>query len=168
MLKKLICEAKESHKWIVFCHFHQEMDMLQDMFRAETAVDLVQQYHGGLTAVQKQDVLERTHMPLMEGKQEVLLVLLQSGGTGLNLQHFDQIVFTGPWWTKALMDQAVGRAFRIGQKKTVTVYNLCLKEEEALNIDTYMAEKANAKGDLCRRVLQSADTRVSIKNALSH
>lgn len=173
MLKSLVCgaseshkgvnthDATESHKWIIFCHFRHEMDMLQDMFRTESAVELVQQYHGGLTATQKQDVLDRTHMPLMEGKQEVLLVQLQSGGTGLNLQHFDQIIFTGPWWTKALMDQAVGRAVRIGQKKIVTVYNLCLKEEEALNIDTYMFERATAKGDLCKKVLHSANTTVS-------
>jgi SNF2 family DNA or RNA helicase len=165
MLKKIICESTESHKWIVFCHFHQEMDMLQDMFRTESNVDLVQQYHGGLNAAAKQDVLNRTHMPLMEGKQEILLVQLQSGGTGLNLQHFDQIIFTGPWWTKALMDQAVGRAVRIGQKKVVTVYNLCLKAENALNIDTYMIDKANTKGDLCRKVLETANTTVSLPSA---
>ena len=98
----------------------------------------------------------------MEGKQEILLVQLQSGGTGLNLQHFDQIIFTGPWWTKALMDQEVGRAVRIGQKKVVTVYNLYLNEEEALNIDTYMMDKATMKGDLCRKVLDAADTPVSV------
>lgn len=165
MLKKIICESTESHKWIVFCHFHQEMDMLQDMFRTESNVDLVQQYHGGLNAAAKQDVLNRTHMPLMEGKQEILLVQLQSGGTGLNLQHFDQIIFTGPWWTKALMDQAVGRAVRIGQKKVVNVYNLCLKAENALNIDTYMIDKANTKGDLCRKVLETANTTVSLPSA---
>lgn len=162
MLKKIVCESTESHKWIVFCHFHHEMDMLQDMFRTESNVELVQQYHGGLNVAEKQDVLNRTHMPLMEGKQEILLVQLQSGGTGLNLQHFDQIIFTGPWWTKALMDQAVGRAVRIGQKKVVTVYNLYLNEEEALNIDTYMMDKATMKGDLCRKVLDAADTTVSV------
>lgn len=160
MLKKVVSDSKESHKWIIFCHFRHEMQMLEDMFRTESKVDLVQQYHGGLDAIQKQDVLDRTHMPLMEGKQEVLLIQLQSGGVGINLQHFDQIIFTGPWWTKALMDQAVGRAVRIGQTKVVTVYNLRLKEEEALNIDTYMFEKAGAKGDLCKKVLAEADTRV--------
>ena len=166
-LRKIVCEATESHKWIVFCHFHHEMDMLEDMFRTESAVELVQQYHGGLNASQKQGVLERTQVPLMAGKQEVLLVQLQSGGTGLNLQHFDQIIFTGPWWTKALMEQAVGRAVRIGQRKVVTVYNLQLKEETSLNIDTYMAGKASAKGDLCRKVLLSANTTIAVENGAS-
>jgi len=155
-IRDLVNGATESHKWIVFCHFRHEMEMLQDMLKTQTSVELVQQYHGGLNATQKQDVLNRTTMPIAEGKQEILLVQLQSGGTGLNLQHFDQIIFTGPWWTSALMEQAVGRAVRIGQRKTVSVYHLRLKEEEALNIDSYMFEKAGAKGDLCRKVLESA------------
>jgi len=159
-LKEIVSGAEESHKWIVFCHFRHEMQMLEDMFRTVSNVDLVQQYHGGLNAAQKQDVLERAQMPLMEGKQEVLLIQLQSGGVGINLQQFDKIIFTGPWWTKALMDQAVARAVRIGQKKVVTVYNLRLKEEEALNIDAYMFKKAAEKGDLCRKVLESANTKI--------
>lgn len=159
-LKEIVSGAESSHKWIVFCHFRQEMQMLEDMFRTVSKVDLVQQYHGGLNAAQKQDVLERAQLPLMEGKQEVLLIQLQSGGVGINLQQFDKIIFTGPWWTKALMDQAVARAVRIGQKKVVTVYSLRLKEEEALNIDAYMFEKAAMKGDLCKKVLESANTKV--------
>jgi len=164
-IRSLVADAAESHKWIIFCHFRHEMQMLDDMLRAENTVELVQQYHGGLTAAQKEDVLERTTMPLMEGKQEVLLVQLQSGGTGLNLQHFDQIIFTGPWWTSALMQQAVGRAVRIGQTKQVVVYHLHLKAEEddeRMNIDRFIAAKAGEKGELCAKVLQSATTAVTL------
>jgi SNF2 family DNA or RNA helicase len=159
-LQEIIGESPTSHKWIIFTHFHQEMDMLESMFRAENNVEIVQQYHGGLSHKEKTDVIERSHLPLSPGKQEVLLVQLQSGGTGINLQHFDRIIFTGPWWTQALMEQAVGRAVRIGQKNVVKVYTLSLKEEEALNIDKYMMEKAAAKGELCREVLSSANTTI--------
>ena len=164
-IRDLIC-SKNSHKWIIFCHFRHEMTMLEEMLKVESSVELIQQYHGGCSAAQKADILERTHMPLMEGKQEVLLVQLQSGGTGLNLQHFDQIIFTGPWWTKALMEQAVGRAVRIGQKKQVVVYLLKLiaEDEDGLNIDHFMFEKADAKGDLCRKVLEGATTAVRLKD----
>jgi SNF2 family DNA or RNA helicase len=68
-----------------------------------------------------------------------------SGGVGLNLQHFDRVVFMGPWWTAALMDQAIGRAVRIGQTKKVLVHHLVLKEEESTNIDLMMLEKAEMK-----------------------
>jgi hypothetical protein len=99
-------------------------------------------------------------MPVAEGKQEVLLVQLQSGGAGLNLQHFDRIIFTGPWWTSASMQQAVGRAVRIGQHKVVKVYHLRLKEEMegSTNIDRYMYDKAEGKAELCKAVLSHATT----------
>ena len=170
-IRKLLVESKTSHKWIIFCHFRHEMQMLEEMLQGESVVEIVQQYHGGLTTAQKEDVLERSLMPLMEGKQEVLLVQLQSGGTGLNLQHFDQIIFTGPWWTKALMDQAVGRAVRIGQAKQVVVYHLHLKAEEnddRMNIDRFMAEKAAEKGSLCEKVLQNATTTVLATDLSTH
>ena len=136
--------------------------MLEEMLSQENDVELVQQYHGGLSAEEKQEVLDRTHMPLL--KNEVLLVQLQSGGTGLNLQHFDRIIFSGPWWTKALMDQAVGRAVRIGQTKQVVVYHLLLKAEEndeVLNIDRLISEKAASKGELCMEVLKLAKSSVN-------
>jgi len=163
-ISQLVADAKESHKWIIFCHFKHEMMMLQQMLKTVSAVEIVQQYNGALTAAQKEDVLERTHMPVADGKQEILLVQLQSGGTGLNLQHFDRIIFTGPWWTQALMHQAVGRAVRIGQKNQVIVYHLHLKAEEddeSINIDSFMSTKAAEKGSLCKRVLESATTTVS-------
>jgi SNF2 family DNA or RNA helicase len=85
------------------------------------------------------------------------LIQLQSGGVGLNLQHFQSIVFSGPWWTAALMEQAVGRAVRIGQKSQVVVHHIVLKEEQGLNIDKHMRTKAEAKGKMCYEALAAAD-----------
>jgi SNF2 family DNA or RNA helicase len=150
-----ICKMVEKggvHKWIVFCHFHKEMEMLKEMLKP---ICKVQVYNGSLNAKEKEAVLAESAVGT---ETEVLLVQLQSGGTGLNLQHFDRIIFSGPWWTSALMDQAIGRAVRIGQTEIVRVYFLKLKEEEALNIDTYMFEKAAEKGELCRQVLETANT----------
>jgi SNF2 family DNA or RNA helicase len=54
------------------------------------------------------------------------------------------------------MEQAIGRAVRIGQREVVQVYHLVLKEEEAVNIDKVMRDKAESKGDLCRVALEMA------------
>jgi SNF2 family DNA or RNA helicase len=110
-----------------------------------------------LNAKEREAMLKKTLVPLPSSKQtDVILIQLQSGGTGLNLQHFDRIIFTGPWWTSALMEQAIGRAVRIGQKEIVKVYNFVLQEEEAINIDRVMRAKAEEKGSLCRQVLELA------------
>jgi SNF2 family DNA or RNA helicase len=157
-IKELVNAADtKPHKWIVFCHFISEMEMLKQMLKAEPTVRNVHMYNGSLSTEERKRVLEETLDPVPTGKADVLLIQLQSGGVGLNLQHFDRIIFSGPWWTSALMEQAIGRAVRIGQREVVKVYHLRLEEEEAINIDSVMMEKAAAKGDLCRAVLECAE-----------
>ena len=66
---------------------------------------------------------------------------------GLNLQEYDRIIFVSPWWTAALMDQAIARAVRMGQTNVVKVYHLRLaaEKESTINIDTLVDSKANEK-----------------------
>jgi SNF2 family DNA or RNA helicase len=157
-LKELIeRQSSDSHRWLVFCHFHEEMELLQDYLMMECP--LVREcslYHGGLSQKEREEALETSKEMLVGNQQEVLLVQLQSGGVGLNLQHCDRIVFMGPWWTAALMDQAIGRAVRIGQKEAVEVHRLILKEEASMNIDRKMLVAAEKKRDLCERFLSLA------------
>jgi SNF2 family DNA or RNA helicase len=145
-LRRKLEGATDPARWIVFCQFHDEMDMLQAALEKSPAVGLVQLYHGGMTDKAKDAVIAASGADRPIGdKHEVLLVQLQSGGVGLNLQHFNKIVFMSPWWTSALMDQAIGRAVRIGQKEVVEVTMLVLKEEETMNIDRLMLEKVDEK-----------------------
>ena len=146
--------AEKPRKWIIFCHFHSEMEMLKKTLDALPYVGNVWMYNGTLGASERAAVIEDTLKP--STTTDVLLIQLQSGGVGLNLQHFDRIIFNGPWWTSALMEQAIGRAVRIGQKEVVHVYHLILKEEDTLNIDQYMTNKADEKGSLCREILSAA------------
>ncbi|OII78242.1 SNF2 family N-terminal domain-containing protein [Cryptosporidium andersoni] len=54
----------------------------------------------------------------------VLLLSKQIGSIGLNLTTADRIIIVDPHWNPAQDDQAIGRAFRIGQKEDVVVYRL--------------------------------------------
>ena len=92
-----------------------------------------------------------------DGKLQVLLLQLQSGGVGLNLQHFSKVIFMSPWWTAALMDQAIGRAVRIGQKDKVEVSLLILKEEESMNIDETMLSKVEEKRSILHGIFLHAN-----------
>lgn len=91
-------------------------------------------------------------------KHTIILAQIQCAGTGLNLQHMDRVIFTTPWWTAALMDQAVGRVQRLGQKNQVVVHHISLAEEEhiSLNIDDFINERVIFKRDLCQLVLEAA------------
>lgn len=157
-LKNIIqSQSQGQHRWIIFCHFHDEMDILASALSQLSRVKQVQIYSGGLSQSQRDDVIKNTHTPLTEEKTtDVLIVQLQAGSVGLNLQHFDRIVFLSPWWTAALMDQAVGRAVRIGQTKQVEVHHIRLEEESALNIDAIMISKVDTKREICNWFLDSA------------
>ena len=154
-------------RWIVFCQFHDEMEILQAYLESSPAVNKVFQYHGGLTQEQKDAVIDETKAPLSqaEARHDILLLQLQSGGVGLNLQHFTKIIFMSPWWTAALMDQAIGRAVRIGQKETVEVFMFVLKEEETMNIDEAMLEKAESKRGMLEKVFLHASRGLGLKAA---
>lgn len=155
-IHELLEKETKPRKWILFCHFHKEMELLEESLRSNDMVDDIWQYHGGIEKGERTRILNDTLKPIGE-KHQILLIQLQSGGVGLNLQHFSRIIFSGPWWTSALMDQAIGRAVRIGQTEQVIVHHLVLKEEEGLNIDRAMREKAAFKGELCRTVLDAAN-----------
>lgn len=59
-----------------------------------------------------------------EDGPRVIVVSLKAGGTGITLTAADTVIFADPWWNPAVEDQAVDRAHRIGQKKTVHVIRL--------------------------------------------
>jgi SNF2 family DNA or RNA helicase len=157
-LKKIIEDQSEKeHRWLVFAQFHDEMEIIKESLQCIPRMQRVQVYSGKQTQAQREDIIQNTKSPFSEGKNmEVLILQLHSGSVGLNLQHFDRIVFISPWWTAALMDQAVGRAVRIGQEETVEVHHLQLQEEESLNIDNLMLKAVNRKRDLCNWFLRSA------------
>ena len=154
-LRNKLEKAGPPTKWIVFCQFHDEMEILQAYLATSPAVNNIWQYHGNIRDLEKEDVIEKTKAPVGEG-HDILLLQLQSGGVGLNLQHFSKIIFMSPWWTAALMDQAVGRAVRIGQKDIVEVTLLVLKEEDSMNIDEKMLARVEEKRGMLEKVFQHA------------
>jgi SNF2 family DNA or RNA helicase len=134
--------ADDTHKYIIFCQFNDEMELLQDALQG--SVGQILKYHGGLSQKERSAVLKCSKESTCS---TILLLQLQAGGVGLNLQEYDRIIFMSPWWTSALMDQAIARAVRMGQSRVVHVYHLHLQYEhdKALNIDTMINAKAHEK-----------------------
>ncbi len=62
-----------------------------------------------------------------EGENNVFLISLKAGGTGLNLTGADTVIHVDPWWNPAVEDQATDRCYRIGQMKNVHVIKLLSK-----------------------------------------
>jgi SNF2 family DNA or RNA helicase len=68
---------------------------------------------------------------------QVFLISLKAGGVGLNLTAADYVFILDPWWNPAVEAQAIDRAHRIGQEKTVFTYKFITKnsvEEKILDL----------------------------------
>ena len=73
----------------------------------------------------------------------VLVSQVQAGGTGLNIQAASVVVFCEPQLTPAIENQAVARAYRMGQTRDVLVHRLLADE----TIDERMLEILSGKQD---------------------
>ena len=151
-INEIISEDDDSriHKYIVFCQFNDEMALIRQYLLNECLVEdeNILLYNGSMTQKERGEVLAKSKETT---ETTVMLLQLQAGGVGLNLQEYDRIIFVSPWWTSALMDQAIARAVRMGQTEVVKVYHLRLaaENEATINID----ELVNAKAEEKRKML---------------
>jgi len=150
------------HKYIVFCQFHDEMSIIrQNLIEEGLALDKnILLYHGGLNQAERTAVLKKSKETT---ETTVLLLQLQAGGVGLNLQEYDRIIFVSPYWTAALMDQAIARAVRMGQTKVVKVFHLHLAAEhdKSINIDEMVNAKAEEKRKMLNRLFVLCNNEVN-------
>jgi superfamily II DNA or RNA helicase len=72
------------------------------------------------------DTPNRTELvaQFQQGDVPLFLISLKAGGVGLNLTAADTVILYDPWWNPAVEQQAIDRAYRIGQDKPVFVYKL--------------------------------------------
>ncbi len=81
------------------------------------------------------------------GEVPLFLVSLKAGGVGLNLTAADTVILYDPWWNPAVEQQAIDRAYRIGQDKPVFVYKLVASgtvEDKMLELQARKADLADA------------------------
>jgi len=113
VFNKIQERAENGNQKIIFCHFRMEMHELK---RRIEGIGLKVAIVDGTVNGKK-----RTHLLTTE-QLDVLILQINTGCEGLNLQSFNEIYFVSPHWNPAVEDQAVARAHRIGQKKDVDVF----------------------------------------------
>jgi SNF2 family DNA or RNA helicase len=77
----------------------------------------------------------------------VFLLSLKAGGVGLNLTAAEYVFLLDPWWNPAVEAQAIDRAHRIGQARTVFAYRLMAPrtvEEKIVLLQAQKRELAEA------------------------
>ena len=146
-LKDILDEAKfNNQKVLVFCPFTQALELGMEYCK-EYNPKLVK---GGMGQRVQETVDEHENT---EGFS-VLFAQEATLGVGYTLTNTSIVVFLSPPWSKATYDQCVDRCHRIGQKKTVQVIDLLIKD----TYDECIYKKLHGKGAMSKAVIDGEDT----------
>ncbi len=109
--------TQEGHKILIFSQFVKNLELYRDHFKK---ADIPFSYlTGSSTNEERKENIERFRA---DTDTKLFLISLKAGGVGLNLSEADQVLLLDPWWNPATEKQAISRAHRIGQDKSVFAY----------------------------------------------
>ena len=158
-IEHLIDVVKEAidngHKILLFTSFKTALNIVKDSLTKEGITSYV--IDGSVSSKKRQELVDKFNID----DTNIFLIMLKSGGTGLNLTSADIVIHLDLWWNPQAENQATDRAHRIGQKNTVEVIKLITKgtiEEKILNLQ----EKKKILSD--KLIEQDADEYKSFQN----
>ena len=132
-------DATAKKPTIIFTHFKKEMEYAEIELVASGY--RVWKVGGGMTDVSRAKVLSESKVAVEGGNSAVaILIQIVAGGAGLNIQHCNRIVFLSSHWNPAVVDQAIARAYRMGQTDRVEVHHILLADDAEKNLDRYITE----------------------------
>jgi len=136
-----IKERKDNNRGkLIFCHFRGEIDVLYDKIKR---LGLEANTFDGRTSHNERN-------EILTSKIDVLILQIQTGCEGLNLQQFKEVYFVSPHWNPAVEDQAVARCHRIGQDEPVDVFKF---EMEGFDKNSITIERHCTNVQTCKREL---------------
>ncbi len=132
------------HKILIFCNFLMAVELIGEELDKK-GIDFITM--TGSTR-NRQELVERFQN---DADCKVFVLTLKTGGTGLNLTAADTVFIFDPWWNKAAENQAIDRAHRIGQNKSVTSYKLITIG----SIEEKMLQLQEAKSKLFENIIST-------------
>ena len=141
VIHKLDTVISEDHKILIFSQYIKHLDLFRSVLDER---GVVYAYLDGSTKDRQKEV---------ESFQEnsdirIFLISLKAGGLGLNLTAADYVFILDPWWNPAIEAQAVDRAHRIGQDRTVFTYKFITKNTVEEKILALQRTKKQLADDL--------------------
>lgn len=94
--------------------------------------------HGQTSGPMRQEAIERFQS---DPRCRIFVSTVQTGGVGITLTAANHVVHFDHWWNPAVAWQAEDRVYRIGQTKTVFVYELWMKDSVEERIQNILTEK---------------------------
>ena len=134
-LKELVEEAAEDgRKVIVFSFFLETIAAV----RACLGERCLPQINGSIPPQRRQEIIDEFERAPAGA---VLPAQIQSGGTGLNIQAASVVILCEPQLKPSIENQAISRAYRMGQARNVLVYRLLCEKSIDERVMELLEEK---------------------------
>lgn len=134
-LLELIEEAEsEGRKIIVFSFFLDTLRKIVD-FLGDRCLNPI---NGSVPPARRQEIIDEFDK---SPAGTVLAAQIQSGGTGLNIQSASVVIMCEPQFKPSIENQAISRAYRMGQTRNVLVYRLLCENTVDEKIMSLLEEK---------------------------
>lgn len=134
-LLEIIEEAEaEGRKVIVFSFFLDTIRKITVLL-GERCLNPI---NGSVTPQRRQEIIDEFDSAVAG---TVLAAQIQSGGTGLNIQSASVVVICEPQFKPSIENQAISRAYRMGQTRNVLVYRLLCE----ITVDEKIMSKLESK-----------------------
>ncbi|MFI1223471.1 MULTISPECIES: DEAD/DEAH box helicase [unclassified Streptomyces] len=134
-LRELVGEAQENGlKVVVFSYFREVLATVGDALGPAAFGPL----SGSVPPARRQELVDA--FSAVDG-HAVLLSQIQAGGTGLNMQAASVVILCEPQIKPTLEHQAVARAHRMGQVRTVQVHRLLAADSVDQRLVELLARK---------------------------
>ncbi|GJP49304.1 hypothetical protein CLOM_g8529 [Closterium sp. NIES-68] len=153
-------EASEgNHRVLVFAQLKSFLDIVeQDLFKKHMPSVSYLRIDGSVEPSRRFDLVKAFNS---DPTIDVLLLTTHVGGLGLNLTAADTVVFLEHDWNPMRDLQAMDRAHRLGQRRTVNVHRVIMAgtlEEKVMGLQRFKLSIANAVVNADNASLKSMDT----------
>lgn len=137
-LLEIVEDAKEDgRKVIVFSFFLDTIAKVTALLKDQC----MEPINGSVPPVRRQEIIDEFDKAPAGA---VLAAQIQSGGTGLNIQSASVVVLCEPQFKPSIENQAISRAYRMGQTRNVLVHRLLCDE----TVDERILELLKSKQEI--------------------
>ena len=108
----------------MFSQFTSLLDLIEVPINAKEGWHYTR-FDGSMSANERNDAVQ---LFTKDPRYKIMLVSLKAGNAGLNLTAANQVVILDPFWNPYIEEQAIDRAHRIGQRRTVHIHRVLVEE----------------------------------------
>ena len=134
---EIIEEAKEEGRKVIVFSFYLDTIRKISKLLGNQCTEII---NGSVSPKHRQEIIDEFESA---PAGSVLLSQIMAGGTGLNIQSASVVIICEPQLKPSTENQAISRAYRMGQSRNVLVYHLLCSDTIDERVNDILAKKTN-------------------------